>query len=123
MKQSISAFKTLSYFIMFAVLLFIATHWGTVWMVEAGDVAPFVAWFVCGETVFVALFATALCRVTKEQKSWRLESLLAALNLRRMRGRDWAWTMGGVVVVSVLSIGMMKVMTALSAHFPEVVAA
>jgi membrane protease YdiL (CAAX protease family) len=81
------------------ILLWIATRVVIPWLAEATGVEPVLLWFAVGGLgVFAPLVAFGLLLLRRES-----HGRPDRLRFRRMDRGDWAWALGGLLVVGVLS--------------------
>lgn len=75
---------------------------------------PVLGWFLLGGLgVFAPLVVAGLCLLQREKKSGNAPGIpwSLRLRLRTMCRRDWAWTLGGLVAVGVLSALLQRLLT------------
>lgn len=102
--------KSFSYFAIFSVLLFVATHYGIPGLTETTGLLSVLSWFVCGGVcVFVPLFITAIVAFKREGYAFNLSAFKARFRLHRMTKADWIWTIGAIIVIGV-GMGLITVL-------------
>ncbi|MHC1702926.1 MAG: CPBP family intramembrane glutamic endopeptidase [Tenuifilaceae bacterium] len=116
-----SILKTLLYFGISSILLFVATNFGIGFTIEKFGVIPMIAWFINGGIIFIILFSTSLILLKKEQKQLSLSIIKEKLNLKPLTTSNLIWTVGAIVVISVLSFVILQVLTKLSVLYPNIV--
>jgi membrane protease YdiL (CAAX protease family) len=114
-------FKTLLFFIISSILLFLATNPGIDFTISKLGMMPMIAWFINGGIVFIILFSTAMILLKREEPKLTFKILKKKLNLRPLSKSDLIWTLIGILTISVFSMLIMKGLTKLSELYPDVI--
>jgi membrane protease YdiL (CAAX protease family) len=77
---------------------------------------PAISWFMTGFLVFIPLFFAAFLFAKKEDSAGSFKALLMRLRLKKFTKRDWAWAIGGLMAVLVLTGLVFGVSSMLSAE-------
>jgi membrane protease YdiL (CAAX protease family) len=112
-------FKTLLFFIVSSILLFLATNLGIDFTISKLGMMPMIAWFINGGIVFIILFSTAMILLKREEPKLTFKIFKEKLNLRPLSKRDLIWTLIGILTISVFSMLIMKGLTRLSELYPD----
>ncbi|TAL64751.1 MAG: CPBP family intramembrane metalloprotease [Bacteroidetes bacterium] len=112
-------FKTLLFFIVSSILLFLATNLGIEFTISKLGMMPMIAWFINGGMVFIILFSTAMILLKREEPKLTFKIFKEKLNLRPLSKRDLIWTLIGILTISVFSMLIMKGLTRLSELYPD----
>ncbi len=112
-------FKTLLFFIVSSILLFLATNLGIDFSISKLGMMPMIAWFINGGIVFIILFSTAMILLKREEPKLTFKIFKEKLNLRPLSKRDLIWTIIGILTISVFSMLIMKGLTKLSELYPD----
>lgn len=91
-------------------LLWLVTHWAIPTLSNATGIEPILAWFLLGGLcVFAPLLFVALLLLRGEALDgvsiWR-----ERLRFQPMRGADWAWALGALAAIGVLSAAIQFVL-------------
>lgn len=116
-----SVLKTLLFFSVGSLLLFIATNRGIDLTVHYLGVSSMIAWFINGGIVFVLLFVTAILMVYHDNKTLTIRLLFKQLHLNRLTLSDAVWVLGGVSAISILSMLVLNGLTYLSGLYPHII--
>lgn len=116
-----SVLKTLLFFSVASLLLFIATNLGIDFTVNYLGVSSMIAWFINGGIVFILLFVTAIIMVYRDNKTLTIRILFKQLHLNKITLRDALWVLGGVSVISILSMLLLNLLTYLSGLYPHII--
>jgi membrane protease YdiL (CAAX protease family) len=112
-------FRTLLFFMVSSILLFLATNLGIDFTISKLGMMPMIAWFINGGIVFIILFSTAMILLKKEVPKLTFKIFKEKLNLRPLSKRDLIWTLIGILTISVFSMLIMKGLTKLSELYPN----
>lgn len=116
-----SIYKTLLFFGISSILLFLATHFGIDFTISKLGIMPMIAWFINGGLVFIILFSTAMILLKREHKTLSFKVLKENLNLKPLTKRDLVWTLIGILTISAFSMLIMKGLTKLSNLYPDII--
>jgi membrane protease YdiL (CAAX protease family) len=95
------------------LLLFIATGGLIPWFSTTVGVEPVVAWFLIGGLcVFAPLILLSWLMLRREQRNAQVP-MATRLRLSRMSRSDWAWALGGLIVIGVLSVAIQMLLQAI----------
>jgi membrane protease YdiL (CAAX protease family) len=114
-----SVLKTLAFFMVSSILLYLATYYGINFSISKLGMMPMIAWFLNGGIVFIILFSTAMILLKREQKELTFKIIKQKLHLRPLSKRDLIWTLIGILSISVFSMLIMKGLTRLSELYPD----
>ncbi|MDO9511937.1 MAG: CPBP family intramembrane metalloprotease [Bacteroidales bacterium] len=116
-----SASKTLLYFSLAGILLYLATHMGISFSISQFGWSPMIAWFVNGGIIFIILITALFVLLLKEQKVLTYRIFKEALNLKPVSKKDLIWTVAGIVSISILSMLMMMILNEFSERYPSLI--
>lgn len=103
MNNNITIAKAFSYFAFFTLMLYIATR-HLIPVLNGWGFHPAVSWFISsGVLIFLPLFCLAIVNARKELKTSDLSSILNRLWLKKLKNKDWAWAIGGAVLILILT--------------------
>ena len=101
--NNISISKAFSYFAFFTLMLYITTRYLIPVLNEWGF-HPAVSWFISsGLLIFVPLFLIAIGNTRKEINTRNKKLILERLWLQKPGRKDWAWALGGAILIIVLT--------------------
>ncbi|NIM50866.1 MAG: CPBP family intramembrane metalloprotease [Gemmatimonadales bacterium] len=91
-----------------AVLLAIATRVVIPWLHRATGLELVLCWFLAGGIgVFLPLLVAAWAILRREHRAPGESLWRDRLRFRRMTGPEWAWSLGGLLVVGAMSMGLL----------------
>jgi membrane protease YdiL (CAAX protease family) len=103
--------KTVLIFVLFTIMLYIATHLMIPLITEAQNILPIVSWFIAGGIlVFVPLFFSAILLARREEKLNELKEILCKLNLKSMSRDDLKAAFIGLISVYILSAAIVIIL-------------
>jgi membrane protease YdiL (CAAX protease family) len=108
--------QTLTIFGAAGLLLFVGTYLLIPLLSKTTGLEPILSWFIVGGVgVFTPLlvFSCLLLRQEKQIRHWSVR-----LRLRSMNRGDWAWAIGALAIVGVLSTAIQYALNALLGHMP-----
>lgn len=95
-----------------ALLLWFAGYQVISWLRENGVEEPALAWFLAGGIVFFGpLVLIGFLLLACERRSY-VDFWHGRLWFRALSPSDWAWSLGGLLLVGLLSSGMMAILRA-----------
>jgi len=97
-----------------AILLYFETHFLIPFLSQKTGLEPILFWFlVAGLGLFLPMLILAYLLLKKEGVKINRRSWADRLRFRKMNPGDWTWSVGAVVVISLLSLGIIKIIEAL----------
>lgn len=109
---------SLAIYISAAVLMFCLTKYLIPYLSEITGQEPVIFWFlVAGLGIFTPLIITGILILKKEGYKLNWETWVHRLRFRKISISDVIWSVGGLIVVGILSGVVMKVMEAIIGQF------
>lgn len=106
-------FRGLTIFGVAALLLFVSTRLVIPALSDATGMEPVVAWFLVGAVlVFLPILVVGLLLLRQEFRPSVARLWTDRLRFRRMNRMDWAWGIGALIVIGLLTGIIQSVMTA-----------
>lgn len=101
--DEISPIKAFTIFAFFTMMLYVASRY-LIPVLNGWGIHPAVSWFISsGSLIFVPLFIIAIGITRKEFKGQNKKLILERLWLTRPTSKDWAWAIGGAVLIIILT--------------------
>lgn len=103
MDTNISIGKAFGYFAFFTLMLYIATR-HLIPVLNGWGMHPALSWFISsGLLIFVPIFLLAILNAGKELGKRDPKLILKRLWLKKLNSKDWAWAIGGAILILVLT--------------------
>jgi len=94
---------SLLYFGIPAIYFWLLTKYVTPYLNNTVGLHVAMSWFVTGFLVFIPLFLAAWGCAKKEGNAESCEALLKRLRLKKFKTKDWAWAIGGLVLILIFT--------------------
>lgn len=115
--KPISITKAFLYFAFFTLMLYIATRY-FIPLLNSFGFHPAISWFVSSSLmVFMPLLVLAITGVMKDLKTKNKKLIIQRLWLTRPNNKDWAWALGGALLIVVLTAFIMLAAESISQTF------
>lgn len=103
LNTNISIGKAFGYFAFFTVMLYIATR-QVIPVLNGWGMHPALSWFITsGLLIFIPIFLLAILNTGKELATRNPRSIMNRLWLKKLNSKDWAWAIGGTLLILVLT--------------------
>jgi membrane protease YdiL (CAAX protease family) len=108
--QPMGFWKSLAFFGIPTLLLYVATHRGVPTLSQAIGLPIVVSWFACGGTlVFLPLFVAAFVFYWTEGNPWQTATIVARFRLSQLSWHTLSWTGLGVLGIGILTYATVAV--------------
>jgi membrane protease YdiL (CAAX protease family) len=116
--KKLGILSSLAIYISAAALMFCLTKYLIPYLSEITGQEPVIFWFiVAGLGIFTPLITTGILILKKEGYKLNRETWIHRLRFRKISKSDVIWSVGGLIVVGILSGVVMKVMEAIIGQF------
>jgi membrane protease YdiL (CAAX protease family) len=101
--------KVLLIFAAASLLLFFETHFVIPRLSNITGLEPVILWFiVAGFGMFLPLLFVSYYLLRREEKKINLNTWKDRLRFKRMTGRDWLWSLAGIILIGLISYLIMS---------------
>ncbi len=113
--RSLGFINSLLIFAVFAVLLYVETHFLIPFLSTRTGIEPVLFWFiVAGLGLFLPMLLLAAFMIKQEGLKFDRHTWSGRLRFKKMDAGDWLWSLGGVVIIAVLSMAVMHILELLT---------
>jgi len=105
-------------FLISGLLFWLHMKWTVQFFANIFSLSSYATWLIVGTFfLFLPLFILALVLVKMDGYIMDKKNILKRLRIQKMKGTDWAWTFGGLVIAAVLAGGIAYFLTILPLGF------
>lgn len=116
--KKLGVLSSLAIYVFAALIMFCLTKYLIPYLSEITGQEPVIFWFiVAGLGIFTPLIITGILILKKEGYSLNWETWVRRLRFKKISKSDLIWSLGGLIVVGILSGVVMKVMEVLIGQF------
>ena len=105
------------YFGIPAFYFWLLTRYLTPYLNKTAGMHGAMSWFITGFLIFIPLFLAAYVFAKKEGNAGSFKALLERLRLKKLKKKDWAWAVGGLVAILVSTGLIMGISIIVSSTF------
>ncbi len=112
--KPISIIRSLLLFLIPGVLFWLHMKWTVPFVANILSLSSYASWLLVGTfLLFLPLFSVTLVFIKKDGFNLDKKTILSRLFIKKMKGSDWAWTFGGLLIAGFLAGGITYLLTTL----------